>query len=596
MEKVRKIVVIDSGYSNFSDNRIVGGINIFKNNDNILFNDNISDSVGHGTAVTNILLKQTSDIDIFIVKIFEKELTCDVELLIRALEYVEKNISCDLINLSLGVNYNHKNLISICDKLTKKGIKIISAFDNEGAISYPAAFNNVIGVDASLECLTANSFIWIENSSINVLAKGGNHKLSWLNNKTIIGQGSSFATPYVTAKLANILKRGIDTENLINIFKNEIVVRDSSPNNKINKNFLLEKIKKAAIFPFNKEIHSLLNFSELLSFEIDAIYDTKYSFYNTKKVSSLNNKVSFKIKNIDDLEFNNIDTLILGHLDEIENLTKINYRDILIKKCLDNNINVYSFDECVEEKYFSKFDEKNLMLYYPKKEYFLNNHYGKLNKISTPVIGIFGTTKQQGKFTLQLQLRENFLKNNYKVGQLGTEPNSLLFGMDKIYPFGYGTTLETNGYKMITDINNLIHEIDLNEPEVILIGSQSGTTPMLYNNLGQIPLAQLQFLIGSNPDIVILCINFDDDLEYIKRTIQTIEGLGDTTVIALGIYPFEYKNDWNQFNNKKRKVEVEKIVSYKEFILKYFNKKSFIIGDDSEISSLYELCCNYFSE
>lgn len=37
------------------------------------------------------------------------------------------------------------------------------------------------------------------------------------------------------------------------------------------------KIKKAALFPFNKEMHSILRFEDKLDFEITDVYDTKYS-------------------------------------------------------------------------------------------------------------------------------------------------------------------------------------------------------------------------------------------------------------------------------------------------------------------------------
>ena len=37
------------------------------------------------------------------------------------------------------------------------------------------------------------------------------------------------------------------------------------------------EIKKAIVFPFNKEMHSLARFSDLLNFEILDFYDTKFS-------------------------------------------------------------------------------------------------------------------------------------------------------------------------------------------------------------------------------------------------------------------------------------------------------------------------------
>lgn len=49
-----------------------------------------------------------------------------------------------------------------------------------------------------------------------------------------------------------------------------ILVFQLCPNN-------IFKIKKAALFPFNKEMHSILRFEDKLDFEITDVYDTKYS-------------------------------------------------------------------------------------------------------------------------------------------------------------------------------------------------------------------------------------------------------------------------------------------------------------------------------
>ena len=54
-----------------------------------------------------------------------------------------------------------------------------------------------------------------------------------------------------------------------------------------------------------------------------------------------------------------------------------------------------------------------------------------------PVLGVFGTSPSQGKFTLQLRLREHLAALGLTVGQVGTEHQSLLFGMDDGFPLGH---------------------------------------------------------------------------------------------------------------------------------------------------------------
>lgn len=81
----------------------------------------------------------------------------------------------------------------------------IAAFDNDGAVSYPAAFDCVIGVDASPNCKNVSEYEFVENSIINLRAKGGIQKLAWTTPEYVIVQGSSFACAYMSANILNLL-------------------------------------------------------------------------------------------------------------------------------------------------------------------------------------------------------------------------------------------------------------------------------------------------------------------------------------------------------------------------------------------------------
>ena len=84
--------------------------------------------------------------------------------------------------------------------------------------------------------------------------------------------------------------------------------------------YTLEKYDKAAIFPFNKEMHSLMRFRQLLHVNITDVYDVKYSARVNASINSLlniNSGQDFIIKNIEYIDWNSFDTLILGHTDEL---------------------------------------------------------------------------------------------------------------------------------------------------------------------------------------------------------------------------------------------------------------------------------------
>lgn len=593
-----KIAVIDSGINKahpIFKNISISGNGIMRNeNGGYTVTNNYSDSLGHGTAVCGILAKNTFINELYVCKIYNNHLETDVDTLIFALKYINDYIECDLINLSLGTNIYNSELELICNELFSKNIFIISAFDNAGGISYPAAFKNVLGVDTALECTKTDDFIIVKNSPINILAKGGYHRLAWVNPSYIINQGSSFSCAYITSIIAKIKSQNSNynyvLSNLEKTAKNIISVPNTTPPK------ALFKIKNAAVVPFRKEEKSIFNFEDLLSFKIQGYYDI-FPLMSGKKIFTNIFGKSMELKNYLDIDWINIDTLIIGHLHELSTYLKRNIKKELFEYCLKYNKNVVCFDDELVHEYKSKFDSQNLNLFYPNKsKYEIGLKAKKMYTISVPVLGVFGTSTKQGKFTLQLSLRKKFKEMNYSIGQIGTEPSSLLFEMDECFPFGYDSSVKTKGIETVELLNQIMWKIDKKNVDLILVGCQSGTIPNLYNNIEQIHVEQLEFLLGTNPDIVILCINLFDDLGYIRRTKNVIEELIDAKVIAFGISPLIYPNNWEIMGGEKILSSNAELSSFREKIEKIFNIPTYVIGDDKDMYHLATHCIEILSE
>lgn len=62
---------------------------------------------------------------------------------------------------------------------------------------------------------------------------------------------------------------------------------------------------------------------------------------------------------------------------------------------------------------------------------------------------------------------------------------------------------------------------------------------------------QYDFLMGTQPEAIILTINPFDEFDYIKRTIMFLEAAADSKVIAIVIYPVSITDDWTGFYGKK---------------------------------------------
>lgn len=594
MDKKVDIVVIDTGFEKehpvFSDLKI-DGISITDDGEKNICND----EVGHGTAICGIISQNTDNAEIFVIKIFDSDYITTEEKFLHALDYVLKNISCDILHMSLGIGNYSAEMEKMCSDLRAKGIVLVSAFDNAGCVSFPAAYDSVLGVSSSKKCRKISEYEFVKNSIVNINARTGNNRVAWINGGYMISKGNSFSAAYISSYIYNMLHEGVKKEDIKDELEKRAKYIFDAQNIYYKENIPFE-IKKAGIIPYNKEIHSLVNFSELLNFSIANLYDLKYNGNIGKTILSIDSKKSFIIKDFKEIKKSAMDCLIIGHLAELSQSVGFNIKKEILEICLKEKINVFCLDDLEAEEYIPKFHEQNLKFYYPKKDRqnLFNYKFGKLYNIKSPVLGIFGTSSKQGKFTLQLQLRKLFKENDYKVGQIGSEPTSELFGMDEVFPFGYSTTNRLKDYDFIESVNESIYKLDKKDSDIIIAGCQSGIIPHYYFNIGLFNLDAVNFLIGSNPDAVILCVNTFDDIEYIKRSIAIIENMNGSKVIALAVSPLGFLNSWDMSNDKKTKLDKNILNSIKDKLKTEIGLQSFIIGEE-EIRDLYNLCIDFFS-
>ncbi len=347
---------------------------------------------------------------------------------------------------------------------------------------------------------------------------------------------------------------------------------------------------------------SMIFFAENLNFEAVDFFDVKYLGNVGKELTEfgIKNKISTKtIKNFDNINWNDdFDTFILGHIKKIEFMLPQlhNYTNRIISKCLKYKKNLFLFEkDFITPEIEREFEKNNVCLYYPEitQANIPIDTVGKLYMSCIPSIAVFGTSSKQGKFTLQLNLRKEFIKNNYKVGQIGTEPSSLLFGFDYVYPLGYNSHNSLTGHDSILALNNFLMKIETEkEPDIIIIGSQSHTVPININNISNIPIYQQDILYAIKPDICLLCVNISDEIEYIEKNIMFLESIANSKVLALIISPIKNIYRWTTIGN-------EIISNSKESIRKFKRKCSNLkipIYEINECHDLFEHIINYLSE
>ena len=587
---MRKVFLLDTGVNldRLNSKSIVNTYCI--NNGMVVKDDSSNDKLGHGTAIANTLLKNTN-IDLNVIKIFDEDYICNVERLLAGLEYINEFEDVFLVHLSLGVRRYNSKLEEICRKLFDKGVILVAACDNGMVMSYPAAFDFVISVAPSYRCVSTNQFVFIENSPINLKAKAGGQQIFTSDGeRKLIQTGASFAAAHVSSKILS-WDETLDKDTILKRFEELAVYKYKF--DKIEERDNLFNVERAVIFPFNKENHSLVRFDGLLSFKIQDVFDIKFSSQVGKTIESFyGNK--YVIKDIRECNWESFDTFILGHVDELSVIYNRDLKSEIVKLCKEYKKNLYVYDEFnLKKETFEQFDDlKNI--YYPKNQIQnTSNKFGWYYQHSTPIIAVLGTSKKQGKFTLQLQLRKIFMEKGINVGQLGTEPTSLLFGMDDMFTFGYFANNLENINAMTECLNQKVHNIDVNGYDIIVTGSQSAFLPYNSYNSNTVNFLQFAFLYSVMPDGVILAINIFDDFDYIKRTIDVIWNMTKSKVFALAIYPFDITYDRIIDSQKKKltKIELDEIIAKLE---NYFKLPTIVIGESVYEKKLYREICNFF--
>ncbi len=155
----------------------------------------VTDTSGHGTTVAGIIAAQTNngeylagiadEAELIIIKVFDDHTSSDLEHIIAALHMACEYDGLDVINMSLGATDLDEDQIALLkepiDTLTEKGVIIIASVGNSGAdevhyadLTYPAAFDNVIGVGAVSRDKELCYFSQ-RNDSVFVVAPGGKH-------------------------------------------------------------------------------------------------------------------------------------------------------------------------------------------------------------------------------------------------------------------------------------------------------------------------------------------------------------------------------------------------------------------------------------
>lgn len=212
-----RIAVIDSGISTaaVSADSIANGINYIRPQ------DDLEDKLGHGTAVSAIILGSepariegicpTATLVPLVTASRDddgKQVRGDTAMTAQAIYDAIDIYGCRIINISAGSSGGSERLRKAVEYAEEKGVLVISSAGNNqssnpGAIYYPGGYESAISVGACTDNGTIAAFSQ-QNDTVDLLALGIDLRLASVKGTRIRGEGTSFATAIVTGAAAQI--------------------------------------------------------------------------------------------------------------------------------------------------------------------------------------------------------------------------------------------------------------------------------------------------------------------------------------------------------------------------------------------------------
>lgn len=201
------IAIVDSGVHPGHPHirRIAGGVAI---DDQGAVGGDLTDRLGHGTAVAAAIQEKAPDATLLAVKVFDRELQTTGRALVEAIRWaVTSRVS--IVNLSLGtLNRDHEAaLAAAVAEATAAGALIVAASPDDGAIWLPAAIAGVIGVSAAGLPRDTCEIERRADGAIRARASGLPRPIPGVPPARNV-QGTSFAVANTTGLLALALEEG----------------------------------------------------------------------------------------------------------------------------------------------------------------------------------------------------------------------------------------------------------------------------------------------------------------------------------------------------------------------------------------------------
>ena len=200
-----RVAVIDSGVHAAHPHvqGVAGGIGIDEAG---LEHDDYVDRLGHGTAVAAVLREKAPAAEIFVVKVFDRELTTTADALVAALRWARRNNS-RLVNLSLGTaNPSHElALAREVAAAAAAGTLVVAAGEQDGTRWLPGSLPGAVAVRLDMTLPRDVCEVTIADGGITISASGYPRPIPGVPVERNL-KGLSFAVANASGLLARALE------------------------------------------------------------------------------------------------------------------------------------------------------------------------------------------------------------------------------------------------------------------------------------------------------------------------------------------------------------------------------------------------------
>lgn len=149
-----KIGVIDSGISLISPLYQSAKTRRFYWNDDqseILNGEMVEDTSGHGTHISNLILKTCPDAEFYHAQAFSSQNRSSPQLISAALEWLISQ-KVEIINASFGLTRSDDGLSRSCERVHQSGIFLVASAPAHGEKCYPANYPSALAVTGDARC------------------------------------------------------------------------------------------------------------------------------------------------------------------------------------------------------------------------------------------------------------------------------------------------------------------------------------------------------------------------------------------------------------------------------------------------------------